>query len=88
MEELCAPQPFAEQVLCEGGEQKWELVPQGLPVGSQSRQGGENAGGAAQVATQRPRLCPQEHGEARWNTQRPVCRRLTFILAWFSCEMD
>lgn len=73
MEEFCAPQPFTEQVLCEGGEQKWELVPQGLPVGSQSRQGGENAGGAAQVASQGPRLGPQEYGEARWNTQRPVC---------------
>lgn len=66
MEELCAPQPLAKQVLCQAGEQKWKLVTQRLPVGSQPGQGGEDAGGAAQVASQRPHLSLQEHGEARW----------------------
>lgn len=65
MEELCASQSLLKQVLREGGEQKWELVPQRLSVGPQSSEGGENAGGAAQVASQGPNHCSQEHGEAR-----------------------
>lgn len=65
MEELRAPQPLAEQVLCQAGEQKRELVTQRLLVGSEPGQGAEDAGGAAQVASQRPRLSVQEHGQAR-----------------------
>lgn len=65
MEKLCAPQPLVKQVLCQAGEQKRELVTQRLPVGSQPGQGGEDAGGAPQVASQRPCLGLQEHGEAR-----------------------
>lgn len=66
MEELCASQPLPQQVLREDGEQKRQLVPEGLSVGSQSSQGGENAGWAEQVASQGPRHSSQKHGEARY----------------------
>ncbi len=51
LEEFCPAQPLFEQMLWESGEQEWELLPKGLPLGPEPGEGREDAGGASQVET-------------------------------------
>lgn len=83
MEELRAPQPLAKQVLRQAREQERRLLAQRLLVGSEPGEGAEDAGGAAQVAPQRPHLSLQEHGQARWGQWLRVYYGVCSVVDYF-----
>lgn len=66
LEELHSSQPFLEQVLWESWEQEGELITEGLPLGSQSSQSGEDARRAAEVEEEGSCDGAKEHGQTRW----------------------